>query len=179
MATVYELGRVARLPGVKPQMILDPTSIPKRTLKNVKYMLTHGVMTGGWSSKSKALAKAIALHFGFRLADTGTAKSVYCPEDQEVRRIVTEMHTADCVAYLLDNPQRAASFKRHREMQRAAFDRGDTDVLAFTNKTLHANALRVVADYYEKKNVRSPQHTAAIQFINDRLPIVLDLERVI
>ena len=59
MTKLYEDARTLRLPGMRVAAAIHPQDISPRLNRMAQKMLYAGVLTGGWSSQSKRLARAV------------------------------------------------------------------------------------------------------------------------
>ena len=59
MTKLYEDARKLRLPGIRVTAAIHPQDISPRLNRMAQKMVYAGVITGGWSSQSKRLARAV------------------------------------------------------------------------------------------------------------------------
>ena len=111
----WDIARMSKMPGASITTEIDPKHWTVRTKNAVKRMIRTGFITGGHSSVSAALARAVAKQYFLDTTNCYSACQVNAVNlDDESVQFITELLDADIVArrmgeqnsYYLDNAMR-------------------------------------------------------------------------
>ena len=99
-----ERGRLTGINGMESVLTLRPEHMGPRIKKSVIRMLNEAHITGGWSSKARAVAEQLADHYQLNmLQPRWRGVRLYKPPVAEVRDKLIEFVRADISAYLLES----------------------------------------------------------------------------
>jgi len=119
MSTLYQIGRLGKLPGVEMTPWLHPTRIPVRTRNAIKRMITGGYLQGGWSSTSRRLAEVLNKEFALPYVSNGHGVEIPYETSKAIRERIAEMYCADHMAFVVINSgsskELTAQYQRNRE----------------------------------------------------------------
>jgi hypothetical protein len=113
---INERGRITGMPGTETTVMLYPQRLGVRMRNSVIRMLENRVLEGGWSSKSRQLAQALAEKYGLQLGSNNWNGVRLTGITIDAAPLVAEIARADFAAWTLENGGYGKYYKdRHVE----------------------------------------------------------------
>ena len=101
-----ERGRITGMPGTQTTVTLYPQRLGVRMRNSIIRMLENRTIEGGWSSKSRQIALAIAEKHGVQCSVTNHYRGLRIVGlTEESAPHVAEVVHADWTAWILENPE--------------------------------------------------------------------------
>lgn len=114
-----ERGRITGMPGTETTVMLYPQRLGVRMRNSIIGMLENRVLVGGWSSKSRQIAQALADNNGLQVS-TGNWHGVRVMGlTADTAPLVADVARADFIAWSLENSGYGKYYKdRYEEAMR-------------------------------------------------------------
>ena len=97
-------GRITGMPGTETTVRLYPQRLGVRMRNNIIRMLENRVLEGGWSSKSRQIAQALAIDNGLQIGSNNWNGLRVLGLSTTAAPLIKEVVHADWTAWLLENP---------------------------------------------------------------------------
>lgn len=117
---LYERGRVTGMPGTKTTVTLYPQMLGVRMRNSIIRMIEKRTITGGWSSKSRQIAEALAEEYRLQVSTTNYSGIRVLGLSAEAAPRVKELLQADWAAWVLENPGEHGGYYYSRYIQSLA-----------------------------------------------------------
>jgi len=99
-----ERGRITGMPGTETVVTLHPQRLGTKMRNSAIRMLETRVLEGGWSSKSRKIAEALAENHGLQVSTNNWNGIHISGITEEAAPIVKGLAQADWTAWVLENP---------------------------------------------------------------------------
>jgi hypothetical protein len=97
-------GRITGMPGTETTVKLYPQRLGVRMRNSIIRMLESRVLTGGWSSKSRQIAQALAVNHGLQVGSNNWNGLRVLGLSAEAAPLIKEVVHADWTAWVLEEP---------------------------------------------------------------------------
>jgi hypothetical protein len=104
-----ERGRITGMPGTETTVTLYPQRLGVRMRNNIIRMIENRFITGGWSSGSAKLARALAVKYQLQVSNNRWNGMRIMGITSSAAPLVSEIVQADFTAWILENPDYAAN----------------------------------------------------------------------
>jgi hypothetical protein len=119
-------GRITGMPGTETTVKLYPQRLGVRMRNNIIRMLENRVLTGGWSSKSRQIAQALAIDNGLQVGSNNWNGLRVLGLTAKAAPLIKEVVHADWTAWLLEQPSyRNGYYKEQHDKAMARIDAVD------------------------------------------------------
>jgi sulfur relay (sulfurtransferase) DsrC/TusE family protein len=121
-------GRITGMPGTETTVKLYPQRLGVRMRNSTIRMLENRALTGGWSSKSRQIAQALAVKNGLQLSVCHWGAIYVLGLSATAAPLIREIVHADWTAWLLENSSyRVAYYRDKHDQALAHIDAVDQD----------------------------------------------------
>jgi len=103
-------GRITGMPGTETTVKLYPQRLGVRMRNSIIRMLENRVLTGGWSSKSRQIAQALAIDNGLQVGSNNWNGLRVLGLSTTAAPLIKEVVHADWTAWLLENTSYRSSY---------------------------------------------------------------------
>lgn len=100
-----ERGRITGMPGTETTVKLYPQRLGVRMRNSIIRMLENRFLTGGYSSKSRQIAQALAVKHGVQVGSNNWHGIRVLGLSEEAAPKIREIVHADWMAWILENPE--------------------------------------------------------------------------
>lgn len=107
-----ERGRLTGMPGTETRVTLYPQRLGVRMRNNIIRQLENRVLTGGWSSKSRRIAQALAIKHGLQVGSNNWNGIRVLGLTPQAAPLVKEIVHADWTAWMLEQPTYRTGYYR-------------------------------------------------------------------
>ena len=168
-----ERGRLTGINGVESVLTLYPERLGPRIKKSVIKMLENAHITGGWSSKSRQVAEALASKYNLSVLQTRwNGLTIYAQPTPEARDKLIEFVKADIALFLLENPNYHRSwYTQNAQDMIDNLIAGKAKYIDFRGKEYTQQAVSLINADLPKHAIEQNQHV--IDILNSNTPIHL------
>lgn len=167
----FERGRLTGISGMESKLTLNPQYMGPRVKKNVIKMLENAHITGGWSSKSRQIAEALADKFNLSVLQTRwQGLTLYAQPAPDVRDKLIEFVKADIAIFLMENPAYHGSwYSDNAQTTIAQLKNGNAKFIDFRGSEYTKQAIALINADLPKYAIE--QHRHVIQLLESNTPI--------
>jgi hypothetical protein len=105
-------GRITGMPGTETTVKLYPQRLGVRMRNNIIRMLENRVLEGGWSSKSRQIAQALAVKNGLQIGSNNWNGIRVLGLTPQAAPLIREIVHADWTAWMLEQPTYRTGYYR-------------------------------------------------------------------
>ena len=142
-------GRITGMPGTETRVTLYPQRLGVRMRNSIIRMLENRVLTGGWSSKSRQIAQALAVNHGLQVGSNNWNGLRVLGLTPQAAPPIKEIVHADWTAWLLENPSyRSGYYKDQHDKAMESLDANDQNFyITMHDKESIRKVIAILADH--------------------------------
>ena len=142
-------GRITGMPGTETTVKLYPQRLGARMRNNIIRQLESRVLTGGWSSKSRQIAQALAVKYGLQVGSNNWNGIRVLGLTPQAAPLIREIVHADWTAWMLEQPTYRTGYYRDQfEKAMACIDTVDQNFyVTMHDKESIRKVVAILADH--------------------------------
>jgi hypothetical protein len=142
-------GRITGMPGTETTVKLYPQRLGVRMRNNIIRQLENRVLTGGWSSKSRQIAQALAVNHGLQVGSNNWNGLRVLGLTPQAAPPIKEVVHADWTAWTLEEPSyRVGYYKEQYVNAMASLDSVDQNFyITMHDKESIRKVIEILADH--------------------------------
>jgi hypothetical protein len=107
-----ERGRITGMPGTETTVKLHPQRLGVRMRNSIIRQLENRVLTGGWASKARQIAQALAVKNGLQIGSTNWNGLRVLGLTPQAAPLIKEVVHADWTSWILEQPSGRTGYYR-------------------------------------------------------------------